>query len=131
MRKSGDATADDWNDQLAGKYGVKASTRFGLSILRSVAVAKIVQHKNFLYKGSVNSSALLSFTDRSVKQRRLIKNSKSTLKKSSVKSSPYSGSRKNRHIISPNFRRNSKTFLEKVMFSGNEDFFPTAIEYRA
>jgi hypothetical protein len=49
LRKSGDATADDYSDQVAGKYGVKASKWFGLgSILRSVAVAKMVNIKTSL-----------------------------------------------------------------------------------
>jgi hypothetical protein len=40
LRKSGDTTVEDWSDPMAGKYGVKASTRFGLGILRSNAIAK-------------------------------------------------------------------------------------------
>jgi hypothetical protein len=48
LRKSGDATADDYSDQVAGKYGVKASTRFGLGILRSAVVAKRINTKTTL-----------------------------------------------------------------------------------
>ena len=35
-----DVTVEDYSDSMAGKYGVKASTRFGLGILRSNATAK-------------------------------------------------------------------------------------------
>jgi hypothetical protein len=42
LRKSGDTTVEDWSDPMAGKYGVKASTRFGLGILQSAVVAKKV-----------------------------------------------------------------------------------------
>jgi hypothetical protein len=45
LRKSGDATADDYSSQVAGKYGVKASTQFGLGILRSNAIAKMTNIK--------------------------------------------------------------------------------------
>ena len=48
MRKSGDAIADDYSDQGAGKYGVKASMRFGLGILRSNAIAKMTNIKTTL-----------------------------------------------------------------------------------
>jgi hypothetical protein len=34
-------TVEDYSDPIAGKYGVKASTRFGLGILRSNAIAKM------------------------------------------------------------------------------------------
>jgi len=33
---------------MAGKYGVKASTRFGLGILRSNAIAKMTNRKTTL-----------------------------------------------------------------------------------
>jgi hypothetical protein len=45
LRKSGDATTDDYSDQVVGKYGLKATTRFGLGILRSNAVAKMTNIK--------------------------------------------------------------------------------------
>ena len=41
-----DVTVEDWSDTMANKYGIKASTRFGLGILRSNAVAKNDKHKN-------------------------------------------------------------------------------------
>jgi hypothetical protein len=37
-----DVTVEDWSDPMANRYGVKASTRFGLGILRSNAVAKMI-----------------------------------------------------------------------------------------
>ena len=36
-----DITVEDWEDIKNGKYGVRASTRFGLGILRSKAIAKL------------------------------------------------------------------------------------------
>ncbi len=36
-----DVTVEDWSESMTGKYGVKASTRFGLGITRSNATAKI------------------------------------------------------------------------------------------
>ena len=36
-----DVTVEDWSDLMAGKFGIKASTRFGLGILRSNATAQI------------------------------------------------------------------------------------------
>jgi HK97 family phage major capsid protein len=36
-----DITVEDWEDIKAGKYGARATTRFGLGILRSKAVAKM------------------------------------------------------------------------------------------
>ena len=36
-----DVTVEDWSDLMAGKFGIKASTRFGLGILRSNAIAKM------------------------------------------------------------------------------------------
>ena len=35
-----DVTVEDWSDPTANQYGVKATTRFGASILRSNATAK-------------------------------------------------------------------------------------------
>jgi hypothetical protein len=40
-----DVTVEDWSDLMTGKYGVKASTRFGLGILRSNATAKMTNIK--------------------------------------------------------------------------------------
>jgi HK97 family phage major capsid protein len=37
-----DITVEDWEDPKSGKYGVRATTRFGLGVLRSKAVAKMV-----------------------------------------------------------------------------------------
>jgi len=36
-----DITVEDWEDPKTGKYGVRATTRFGLGVLRSKAVAKM------------------------------------------------------------------------------------------
>lgn len=36
-----DVTVEDWEDIKNGKYGVRATTRFGLGILKSKAIAKI------------------------------------------------------------------------------------------
>ncbi|MEM2971509.1 MAG: phage major capsid protein [Candidatus Bathyarchaeia archaeon] len=36
-----DVTVEDWEDPKTGKYGVRATTRFGLGFLRSKAVAKM------------------------------------------------------------------------------------------
>lgn len=36
-----DITVEDWEDIKNGKYGARATTRFGLGILRSKAVAKM------------------------------------------------------------------------------------------
>jgi hypothetical protein len=36
-----DVTVEDWEDPKTGEYGVRATTRFGLGILRSKAVAKM------------------------------------------------------------------------------------------
>jgi HK97 family phage major capsid protein len=36
-----DVTVEDWEDPKTGKYGVRATTRFGLGVLRSKAVAKM------------------------------------------------------------------------------------------
>ncbi|MEM3699836.1 MAG: phage major capsid protein [Candidatus Bathyarchaeia archaeon] len=37
-----DITVEDWEDPKSGKFGVRATTRFGLGVLRSKAVAKMV-----------------------------------------------------------------------------------------
>lgn len=37
-----DVTVEDWEDVKTGKYGVRATTRFGLGVLRSKAVAKMI-----------------------------------------------------------------------------------------
>jgi HK97 family phage major capsid protein len=36
-----DVTAEDWEDIKNGKYGVRATTRFGVGVLRSKAIAKM------------------------------------------------------------------------------------------
>ena len=36
-----DVTVEDWVDTKAGEYGVRATTRYGLGVLRSEAVAKM------------------------------------------------------------------------------------------
>ena len=36
-----DVTVEDWYDAKSGKYGIRATTRFGLGILRSKAIARI------------------------------------------------------------------------------------------
>ncbi|MEM2631354.1 MAG: phage major capsid protein [Candidatus Bathyarchaeia archaeon] len=36
-----DVTVEDWEDPKTGRYGVRATTRFGLGVLRSKAVAKM------------------------------------------------------------------------------------------
>ncbi len=43
-----DVTIEDWHDVKSGKYGVRATTRFGLGILRSKAVAKMTNIKTTL-----------------------------------------------------------------------------------
>jgi hypothetical protein len=43
-----DLMVEDWNDPQAGESGIKATTRFGLGILRSNAVAKMTNIKNSL-----------------------------------------------------------------------------------
>lgn len=37
-----DVTVEDWEDAKTGRFGVRATTRFGLGVLRSKAVAKMV-----------------------------------------------------------------------------------------
>ena len=43
-----DVTVEDWSDPIANQYGVKATTRFGLGILRSNAIAKMTNIKTTL-----------------------------------------------------------------------------------
>ena len=43
-----DVTVEEWSDPLADRYGVKATTRFGLGILRSNAIAKMINVKTTL-----------------------------------------------------------------------------------
>jgi HK97 family phage major capsid protein len=43
-----DITVEDWEDVKTGKYGVRATTRFGLGVLRSTAVAKMTGIKTSL-----------------------------------------------------------------------------------
>src|SRR3972149_1497480 len=43
-----DVTVEDWSDPIANQYGVKATTRFGLGILRSNAIAKKTNIKTTL-----------------------------------------------------------------------------------
>ncbi len=43
-----DITVEDWEDVKTGKYGVRATTRFGLGILRSAAIAKMTNIKTTL-----------------------------------------------------------------------------------
>ena len=40
-----DVTAQDWEDPKSGKYGVRATTRFGLGVLQSKAVARMTNIK--------------------------------------------------------------------------------------
>jgi HK97 family phage major capsid protein len=40
-----DVTAQDWEDAREGKYGVRATTRFGLGVLRANAVARMTNIK--------------------------------------------------------------------------------------
>lgn len=37
-----DVTVDEWSDFKADRFGVRATTRFGLGVLRSNAIAKMV-----------------------------------------------------------------------------------------
>jgi ABC-type molybdate transport system substrate-binding protein len=39
-----EVTVENWSDPMADKYGLNATTRFGLGILRSKAIAKITKH---------------------------------------------------------------------------------------
>lgn len=43
-----DVTAEDWEDVKSGKYGVRATTRFGLGVLRANAVARMANIKTTL-----------------------------------------------------------------------------------
>jgi len=43
-----DVTVEDWSDPAEGQYGVRATTRFGLGILRSNATAKMTNIKTSL-----------------------------------------------------------------------------------
>lgn len=43
-----DITVEDWEDIKDGKYGVRATTRFGVGILRSKAIAKMTNIANTL-----------------------------------------------------------------------------------
>jgi HK97 family phage major capsid protein len=43
-----DVTVEDWEDVKSSKYGVRASTRFGLGVLRSNAIAKMTNIKQTL-----------------------------------------------------------------------------------
>jgi hypothetical protein len=40
-----DVTVEYWSDPVEGQYGVRATTRFGLGILRSNAIAKMTNIK--------------------------------------------------------------------------------------
>ena len=43
-----DVTVEDWEEPKTGKFGVRATTRFGLGVLRSKAVAKMTNIKTTL-----------------------------------------------------------------------------------
>jgi HK97 family phage major capsid protein len=43
-----DVTAEDWEDVKTGKYGVRATTRFGIGVLRANAVARMANIKTTL-----------------------------------------------------------------------------------
>jgi HK97 family phage major capsid protein len=43
-----DVTVEDWEDIKNGKYGVRATTRFGIGVLRSNAIAKLTNIKTSL-----------------------------------------------------------------------------------
>lgn len=43
-----DVTVEDWEDRRTGEFGVRATTRFGLGVLRSNAVAKMINIKTTL-----------------------------------------------------------------------------------
>jgi hypothetical protein len=43
-----DVTAEDWEDVKTGEYGVRATTRFGLGVLRASAVARMTNIKTTL-----------------------------------------------------------------------------------
>jgi hypothetical protein len=41
-------TAEDWEDVKNGEYGIRATTRFGLGVLRANAIAKMTGVKTTL-----------------------------------------------------------------------------------
>jgi hypothetical protein len=43
-----DVTVEDWEDVKTGQYGIRATTRFGLGILRANAVARMTNIKTTL-----------------------------------------------------------------------------------
>ena len=43
-----DVTAEDWEDVKTGRYGIRATTRFGLGVLRANAVARMTNVKQTL-----------------------------------------------------------------------------------
>ena len=43
-----DVTVEDWSDPVEGQYGVRATTRFGIGILKSNAIAKTTNIKTSL-----------------------------------------------------------------------------------
>jgi HK97 family phage major capsid protein len=43
-----DITVEDWDDVKTGKYGIRATTRFGIGVLRSNAVARMTNIKTTL-----------------------------------------------------------------------------------
>lgn len=43
-----DVTIDDWEDVKKGEFGVRATTRFGIGVLRSKAIAKMTNIKTTL-----------------------------------------------------------------------------------
>ena len=43
-----DVTVEDWSDPVEGQHGVRATTRFGLGILRSNAIAKMTNIRTTL-----------------------------------------------------------------------------------
>jgi hypothetical protein len=52
-----DVTVEEWSDPLADKYGVKATTRFGLGILRSNAIAKMTMNdKLYIFEKDKNKN---------------------------------------------------------------------------
>jgi hypothetical protein len=43
-----DVTVEDWYDAKSGKYGVRATTRFGLGVLRSTGISRVSNIKTTL-----------------------------------------------------------------------------------
>ena len=43
-----DVTVDGWGDPWAGEFGVEATTKFSLGVLRSNAIAKMINIKGSL-----------------------------------------------------------------------------------